>query len=438
MLAALVALSALCAFASTADAAKLNVARRVEPTLDPYLKTELIKTPIAQLTADQSWLSSHANPIVVHDSDPTVSLNVTGWASKPTVAVYKNATGVNPYQPDQLAAAKDFLMSKNGAPVMVDGWRAVDIRSAAARKWWLYGSDGVASCTPNRDLRAVLDLYACGYKTIWLDNALTTPKQGFSPTPSIPEKSWAKGMLTLLKTLRAKKPAGTTFTINMHWTDTDYGYAAKPKLKASNPSIKAAKYANQVIIEGGAIDRGLHYALGANVPWSYRRLLNFVEAMHKQKVAVEWEKTDAPDLTSTKTPISGSPQLPVLASCQGTWAAGSAAWNAHVQSAAFNYASALLTFRKGDSVGDMCQYPGRGWRGYDANLGNPRGKRADKKGVISRKFSAGFIAVNTSDKTVTVRIPKAGVNLASTAWPVSNTKVRSVRLIARSAAVVKY
>ncbi len=412
------------------------------------MKTELVQTPLSAMTFNQQWLSTHARPLVVHDSDPVVSLNLTGWASKPHVSAYYNATGVAPWNPHRMKEAEKWLLRQKGTKgkaVMVDGWRALDLRVPGARQWWLYGGDGKATCNPERELRAALDLFACGYTSLWLDNALTTPTQGFTPTPKIPAKAWATGVLTVLKQLRALKPAGTTFTINMHWTDTDYGYASKPKLKSSAGSIRAAKFADQVVIEGGAIDPGLHYALAAKAPWSYRRLLNFADGMHKQRIKLQWEKTGSADLTRTRSPLRGSPKLPAIPSCRDgdlakPWVLGDNAWKAHVRSAAFNYATALLTFTTGDAIGDMCEYPGRGWRGYEADLGDPAGKRYESGGVIARQFTGGVVAVNSSDKALTFTVPsgRSGVDLASLTWPQSNAAVKAVKLAPRTAAVIKY
>ncbi|MBJ7471127.1 MAG: hypothetical protein JHD16_07485 [Solirubrobacteraceae bacterium] len=432
--------------ATVAPPGGIEISRRVDPSLDPFMRTEQRQTPAAAMTFNQQWLSTHARPLVVHDSDPAVSLNLTGWATKPKVAVYYNATGVNPYRTTQMRQAKKWLMSQGGKPVMVDGWRALDLRIPAARKWWLYGSDGKATCNEDRDQRSALDLLACGYSGLWLDNALTTPKQGFSPTPKIPVKAWERGMFTLLKTLRAKKPKGTTFTINAHWTDTDFGYATKPKLRSSNGKIRAAKYADQVIIEGGAIDPGLHYALPAKQPWSYRRLLNYADAMHKQRIKLQWEKTGSSDLTLNKSPLQGAPTLAKIPSCRdtdlqsGTWFNGDASWAAHVRSAAFNYATAMLTFVKGDNVGDMCEYPGRGWRGYEANLGLPVGKRFERGELVIRELTGGVVVVNPSDRPARYVLPsgRTGVDLASTVWPLNDTPVTAVTLAPRTAAVVDY
>ncbi|MBO9534346.1 MAG: hypothetical protein J7513_15340 [Solirubrobacteraceae bacterium] len=442
--AATVFLSVL-SLAGTAHAATMDVARRVEPTLDRFLFTENPVTPLSAMTPAQQYLATHANPLVLHDSDSRVSQYVTGWAKAPRTAAYRNGTGVNLGNAPAMAETKAWQVTEKGKPVLVDGgWQMLDLRVPAARTWWLYGADGKASCNPSVEERGALDLYACGYKSIWIDNALTTPKQGFTPTPtSIPEKSWATAVLTLLKQLKAKKPAGTTFTINMHWTDTSFGYASNPKLKATDPAVRAGKYADQVIVEGGAIDAGIHYPFAARVPWSYRRLLTFADAMHKRGTKLQWEMTSSVDLTRGRTPVSSAPQLPALPDCRddaaaGVWTVGSPTWKGYVQAAAFNWSTAVLSWKKGDGVGDMCIYPDRGWVGYTANLGKPTGKRVDKKGLLTRKLQRGYVVLNPNDTAKRVKLPKAGVNLASTAYPQPTAKVRAVVIPPRSAAVIQY
>lgn len=431
------------AAAAIAPPGKIEVSRRVDPTLDQFMRTADAKTPLDQMSPGQQWLSTHARPLVVHDSDPVVSLNLTGWASKPRIAVYLNATGVNPHRPAALKSASKFLLKHKGKQVMVDGWYAIDLRKAAARRWWLYGSDGKATCHDDRDQRAALDLLKCGYSGLWLDNALTTINQGFTPKPKVNDKQWAKGMLTMLKTLKAKKPRSAKTTINMHWTDTDFGWAKKPKLTSKMPSIRAAKLVDQVIIEGGAIDPGLYYDKPLFHVWSYPRLLKFADAMHRQKVKLQWEKTGSHDLTA-KGPANLIGNLP---SCRdgdlgasAPWLAGDQYWQAHVRSAAFNYATALLTFARGDSVGDMCEYPGRNWAGYEANLGTPAGKRKAKGTLLQRKYTAGLVAINAGTTPVVVKLPagRTGVDLAQLSYPLNQTPVNAVTVPPLSAAVVKY
>ncbi|MFT4033967.1 MAG: hypothetical protein QM679_00155 [Patulibacter sp.] len=430
---------------SIADAATMNVSRRVDPSLDRYLLTAGPQTSAAEMTAEQKWLAANASPLVLHDSDPRVSQYITGWAIKARTAVYRNGTGVNRWNTAGMNETQAWRMTQNGQPVAVDtDWQTIDLRIPAARRWWLYGADGKVSCNPDANERGALDLYACGYSSLWIDNALTNPKVGFSPAMQISAKRWANGVLTLLKSLKKLKPKGTTFTINMHWTDTKYGYAAKPKLKASDPAVRAARLADQVIIEGGAIDPGLHYPLAATVAWSYRRLLTFADALHQRKAKVQWEMTSSADLTKSQTPVAGAPLLAALPACgdadqaSGTWALGDLVWQAHTRAAAFNFATAVLTFKSGDSVGDTCQYPGRGWAGYSANLGKPVGKRVDRRGLLTRKLKHGIVVLNPNDVSKRVKLPKAGVNLASTTWPQPTVKVKSLTLGPRSAAVVQY
>lgn len=422
---------------------KLDLSRRSDPSLDRYVRTARRSTPVGAMTDAQRWLSSNARPIVMHDSDPHVSLYATGWGTKPKVAVYVNATGVNRWRPAQMQGARKWLVRKGKRAVNVDGWRMLDIRKPAARKWWLYGSDGKSTCHPNRDLRGALDLLACGYSGLWVDNVLTVPAQWFRPKPNISARSWGTGLVALLSELRAAKPPGTTVTINAHWTDLDFGWKPQPVLDPAAPLVRAAQQADQLVIEGGAIDPGLDYAAPTSTPWSYRRLLQFADSMHQQGVALQWEKTSSTDLTRNAAKSLGK-----LPSCrdvdykgkQPAWRSGSPAWKAHVRSAAFNYASALLTGVGGDSVGDMCEYPGRGWEGYEQDLGTPVGTRYEQGPLLIREFSRGVVAVNSTGEPQLYNTPggRIGVNVASTDWPQTGTGLTQVTIPARSAAVVVY
>ncbi len=422
----------------------LPVSRRADPSLDRYSRTSRPQTSLHGMNGAQEWLSARAQPLVAHDSDPTVSLNTTGWATSPQVAVYVNATGVNLYNRAQLHDAARWLVRKGRTPVRVDGWRMLDVRVPEARRWWLYGSDGKASCLPERARRAVLDLIACGYRGLWVDNVLTVPSQWFRPDPGIDAASWGEGVVALLSELRTALPAGVPFTINAHWTDVDFPYATNLGLNFESPLVRSARLADQLVIEGGAIDPGLQYAAPADQQWSYRRLLAYAEAMHAAGVRLQWEKTSSTDLTRN------APKLGRLASCldgdyvrrQPAWRQGDAAWRAHVRTAAFNLASALLVVdRPGDSVGDMCEYPGRGWKGYGVDLGPAMAPREEAAGAIVRRFGLGFVAVNPSNRDVVVTIPdgKYAINLASLAAPgKKRVATNRFRVPPRSALVAKY
>ncbi|MBJ7470050.1 MAG: hypothetical protein JHD16_02065 [Solirubrobacteraceae bacterium] len=422
----------------------LPVSRRADPSLDRYTRTPKPRTGARSLNGAQQWLSAKAQPLVAHDSDPTVSLHATGWASGPNVAVYVNATGVNLYNRQQLHDASRWLVRRGKTPVLVDGWHMLDVRQPEARRWWLYGSDGRASCISDRNRRSVLDLIACGYRGLWVDNVLTVPAQWFKPDPGIDAAEWGNALVALLQELRYALPQGVPFTINAHWTDLDFPYATDQGLNFESPLVRAARAADQLVIEGGAIDPGLNYAGSATDQWSYRRLLAYADAMHAAGVRLQWEKTSSDDLTRNATR-----ELGTLPSCrdgdyaraQPAWRQGDRVWRAHVRTAAFNLASALLTLAPGDSVGDMCEYPGRGWRGYGAEFGAPLGPREDDGRVVLRRFAQGLIAVNPSGKAVTVTLPEGrlAINLASLANPKKPRVATSrFRIPARSALVAKY
>lgn len=402
-----------------ASSTALPLSRRADPSLDRYTRTPRRRTATRSLNGAQLWLSERERPLVAHDSDPTVSLNAVGWGTKPAVDVYVNATGVNAYNPLGLRDARRWLVRRGGTPVKVDGWLMLDIRQPAARRWWLLGSDGKVSCNPERLRRSALDLIACGYHGLWVDNVLQQPAQWFKPDPEIDAAQWGNALVALLQELRNALPAGTPFTINQHWTDTDWGFADDPVLQPDSSFVRAAKLADQLVIEGGAVDPGINYAGSAADDWSYRRLLGYADALHGQGVRLQWEKTGSTDLTR-----NDSTRLGALPSCrdgdlgprQPGWRKGDPVWQAHVRTAAFNAASALLTVGAGDGLGDMCEYPGRGWRGYGIDLGAPLGPRTESGGVIMRSFERGFVAVNPSSGPITFAVPdgRAVVDLATT------------------------
>ncbi len=422
----------------------LPVSRRIEPTLDRYTFSAHPHTPLRRMTTAQRWLSSRAQPLVAHDSDPRVSLYLRGWERAPAVSVYVNATGVNVYQQRRIREASGWLIRKNGRLVQVDDWAMLDLRQPAARHWWLYGADGKVSCPPDTQRRGALDLIACGYTGLWLDNLLTKPAQWFRPDPQMDDAEWGAALVALTRELRAALPAGVPFTVNAHWTDTDFAYSPAPALDPALPIVQIAQLADQLVLEGGAIDPGLVYGAGPTTQWSYRRKLAYVEAMHAQGVRVQWEKTDSVSLTARDAARLGR-----IPNCRDSsyprrrspaWRRGDAIWKGHVRTAAFNAATALLTFQPGDSIGDICEYPGRGWRGYGVDLGAPLAPSSDTGTALTRAFAGGFVAVNPGMQRLRITLPdgRRGVNLASTARIVDDRVSSTFRLGPRSALFVKY
>lgn len=425
--------------------AVLPLSRRADPSIDRYTFSDSARTPVAAMTDAQRAIAEQWDPFVAYDSDPRVSQHILGWAKRPSVSVYVNATGVLATDnPRRLRQASAWLVRNAGKQVKVDGWAMLDIRQPAARKWWLYGGDGKASCLPDPRDRATLDLLACGYTGLWIDNVLTRPAQWFKPDPGIDDASWGAGLIALLTELREAAGANVPLVINAHWTDLEFPSAAAPSLDPASPFVQLATLADQLVLEGGAIDPGLNYAAGGDTPWSYRRLLRFADAMHTAGARLQWEKTDSAGLTSASADLLGS--IPNCrdgdypGAAQPVWGRGSEIWKGHVRTAAFNAATALLTFERGDGVGDLCEYPGRGWRGYGVDLGRPLGPRTDSGTALARQFADGFVAVNPGDDRLVISLPdgKRGINLASAASVTDDRVAGRFRLGPRAALVVQY
>jgi hypothetical protein len=420
----------------------LPLSRRADPSTDRYTWTARPTTSLKRMTDAQRWISNRISPFVAYDSSPNVSLNLLGWATKPNVHAYVNAAGPNVYNAAGVRDASPYLLKVGGEPVRVDGWDVIDIRNPAARHWWLYGSDGKATCNPNLGRRAALDLIACGYTGLWVDDVLTVPAAWYKPDPKIDATQWGDAEVTLLQELRAALPAGIPFTINAHWTDTTFPYAPVPTLSASDPLVRAAQTADQLVIEGGAIDPGLNYAGSLADAWSYPRLLAYVDALHAFGAHVQYEKTDSGGLVASDPKAFGDPPACSDQAYQRApgWKVGGAAWKANVRASAFNLASALLTFEPGDGVGDMCEYPGRGFRAYGQDLGAPLGSRGVDGRLLVRQFTAGMVAVNPSNSAHLVALPvgRTGIDLASEAARVDNRTAGQFRVAARSAVIVQF
>ncbi|MBO9533522.1 MAG: hypothetical protein J7513_11160 [Solirubrobacteraceae bacterium] len=425
--------------------AVLPLSRRADPSVDRYTFTEAAKTAASAMTDAQEAIATTWDPFVAYDSDPRVSRYVRGWAKRPPVSVYVNATGVLASGNGvRLREASRWLVRKAGAQVKVDGWAMLDIRQPAARQWWLYGADGKASCQPDPADRATLDLLACGYTGLWIDNVLTRPAQWFKPDPGIDDASWGAGLVALLSELREAAGDDVPLVINAHWTDLAFPSAGSPTLDPASPFVQLAAEADQLVVEGGAIDPGLHYAAEGDTAWSYRRLLRFADAMHTAGARLQWEKTDSSGLTSADASTLGA-----IPNCrdsdypgraQPVWGRGGEIWIGHVRTAAFNAATAYLTFEHGDGVGDMCEYPSRGWRGYGADLGTPLAPRTDSGTAITRQFADGFVAVNPGNDRLVISLPqgKRGINLASAAMVEDDRVATRFRMGPRSALVVRY
>ncbi len=193
------------------------LARRSDPTTRDFL------IPTDGSAVPKSYLQSRFDTWVAHDTPETaLSLDLTTWSPMRT-HVYWNAVGVLGYAGNQVRidqAKQWFLPSAHPTTAhpyaQIDDWIALDFRKEAARRWWLYGADNVASCTGDGadvNRRAALDLIACGYHGLWLDdveftfNAFrywdTATATSLDTSPAgITQAEWNDALSQLLKDLR--------------------------------------------------------------------------------------------------------------------------------------------------------------------------------------------------------------------------------------------
>jgi FG-GAP-like repeat len=403
----------------------LPLIRRVDPSFDDALRRpslqRSIQTRVARLAA--------------HDSLPAVSLDVLTW--HPAVDVYVNATGVHADNPARVQQAAPWLVRDSaGRPVLVDRWRMLDVRNPDARRWWRLGSDGIASCHPDRDQRGALDLAACGYDGLWLDNVLTALTH-FSPAPPFAAAGWEEGVAAQVQELRdeldRRGGQNVRITANMKWNDTGFGSGATQTVDPSRGFARAARAADQVLLENEALTPyvpGVDSDGPASRAFSVRRLLSFVDQLHAFGATAQWEKTGS----------RGFDGLPASADCneQGTsrrWIVGDAIWDLHVRTSVINLATALLVARQGDAVGDMCEYPDRPWLGYGADdLGSALGGRYEVGGLLARRYSAGIVFLNAGTQAHRADVPEAGRRLGT----MTEVGPGAVTLPGRSALIVSY
>ncbi len=164
--------------------------------------------------------------------------------------------------------------------------------------------------------------------------------------------------------------------------------------------------------------------------------------MHKVGTKLQWEKTSSGDLTRGPHADLGLPKLPALAECNdralpAPWTVGGASWKAHVQSAAFNFATAVLTARPGDSVGDMCEYPVAAGSATTLISGSrPAPARTQTASSPAHWSAASWSSIQT---TIAHRLAAAaGREPRRAHLPAADGRVSSVTLPPRSAAVIKY
>ncbi len=414
----------------TAKAAgeRMPLARRSESSMRSHLMPAQPGVPNRLLTPETKLEMSNRWSVFTADDTPEseLSRDLIAWSPMKTHA-YWNATGVN-YSPYDNAppgsgttnsARLQYVVNNNllipaanptaAEPyARIDHWLALDLRKDAARRWWLYGNDNVASCPSNSPANAAaLDLLACGYKGLWLDNVVfsisTFANTGVALPASVTQADWTAGVVKLLRELREAAPAGTKYTVNTQWSDPNFDKAATGALDPRSDLLRELGAADQVIIEGGAPVNRNYREGNWNDSNSIQRLLGWADAIHTTGGRVQWEITNS-TLKQSQADLDEECQGANQGNNYTPWAVGSARDLSHRRQAKFNLTAALLAYVPGDGIGDNCEYPGTGWAGYDAVKGlgrpvaarlqtNPPNSRTDIR-FIKRDFEHGSVVIN--------------------------------------------
>lgn len=299
----------------------------------------------------------------------------------------------------------------------------------AARTYWLKGADGKVpfldtyvdssgvtrtllptNCHGQSHTDGLLDLLACNvgekgwdptnrgqYKGAWLDDmfieltdgpdgtwlsriakletGVRISNQDVQSTLPFTQAQWAEGAIALLNSLKSgisllKAAEGSPMrasegkvAINFDWNHFNFARGTSTSISPTSYAGRALKAVTHAEIERGWIDKGI--TIGAASEFSWLRRKAFVDQVHALGVNVIEEKTtsgdlpaDFPNANCTRTNGADKIQTPERNA-------------AHYTSAQYNLASTLLNYKAGDLVGDMCEYYGRSWNGYQLDLGDP-------------------------------------------------------------------
>ncbi|MFT4035553.1 MAG: hypothetical protein QM679_08255 [Patulibacter sp.] len=339
----------------------------------------------------------------------------------------------------------------------------LDVTSAAARTYWLYGADGtVDSSTPARascqqfydepngiDYRneGVLDVLACttgpnnkpswstlrgNPKGVWLDDVLADLKGGGDGTGEshvadyvtgarvtndqlasvlpFTTNEWAAGLATMIADLRtginALKAAGTLtsdqgqIAVNYKWSEFGFAQNTNPSIANDSPAgPESGKSAAQTIIENADL-------VELESGWIDGGLqpgsTSTAWSFQRKQNFIDQVHALGGNVLEEKTDSGAF----FFDECRS--GISNAENAAHYETAQYNLAATLLTYEAGDWVGDICEKFHRGWDGYQTDLGAPTGGRqyldsAKPLGVQTRAFERGFVAVAPpyNDSTIT-------------------------------------
>jgi hypothetical protein len=360
------------------SAGAVRFVKRTDPSFDRFTSS-----PTPQFAAwmrAKFWRSAVFTPYF----DAQTAWYPQGWVYQDLYALYPGSQAVRDH-PEWI------LRDERGRPLYIP-WGcgggtcpqyAGDVGDPSFRRAWI----AVA--------RRALDH---GYKGMWIDDvnlemrvgdgderavAPVDPRTGTTMTA----RAWRGYVAGFVEEIRRALP-GAELVHNSIWFAVDGVRDADPDVRRQ---IAAADFVN---LERGVNDDGL---TGGTGEWSLQAFLAFVDRVHAAGRAVV---------------LDGGDDSPV--------------------GREYSLAAYLLISTGRDGLGLGSVTPDTWWPAFDADLGAPAGPRRSWQGLLRRDFVGGIALVNEPGA------PARTVTLPAPMLTTDGRSVTSVRLAARSGAVLRY
>lgn len=408
----------------------------------------------------------------LHDAPSTSSYFVRTTGASPTLVALDYGC-VNQAKIDEVNAYNASHDPDKPVPAKGCTQPLLNVTMSAAQNYWLYGTDGKISFVDTVDGTSsgalvkppgsgdchgvpapsdsgILDLLACvqgpwsdghsNYEGVWLDDVLPDVVQSAKPTSTsrlgnfvsgeiyknqdivnklpFTETQWADGLATMVERLQSGiariKAKGLLrndqgiVAGNYKWSTFDFAEKPTvPTISATSAEGRIIKALDLLDLEDGWVDELVPNNASQ---WSFGRRQNFVDQVHALGGNVLEEKTNCTAFVDLAVPG-------YLADCSRGGSIDSSP--AHVRAAQYNLANTLLNFKEGDWVGDIGEYYGRSFPGYELDLGAPLPAPAGDRttlsnGVQQRLFERGRAVVVPPSATapntaVSVSVPVGSV-----------------------------
>jgi hypothetical protein len=374
LLALIVAVLAFAAPASAAgpEAGQLNFARAAESDFDKHTSSP---SPSDQaFMRDRFWRMRTYAPYF----DSRLSWFRNAWTYKDLYAVYRGESLVQEHADWIL---RDESGNKLYIPFGCEGGTcpqyAGDFGNPAFRAHWI--SEIVAQ--------------AQGYKGVFVDDVNLEIRvgngQGDTVMPIDPrtgqkmtESNYRRYIAEFTEQIKAALP-GKEIVHNAIWFADDNDSSVRRELDA----------ATHIELERGVNDAGIR---GGGGKWGYETFMKRIDRLHGRGKGVIFDS---------------------FADSAGE--------------VEYEMASYFLVSSGNDGFGSSWRSaPGDWWKGYDVQLGAPRGNRYEWNGLLRRDFERGYVLVNQPDS------PRRSVNLSGASYGPAGDRRTAVSLAAAEGAVI--